>query len=157
MVNKVILIGHAGSEADVKDLESGTKLAQFSIATSENYRDKSGEWQSTTEWHRITTWRTMAEKAERQIRKGTKLYLEGKLTTRKWQDKDGNDRYTTEVVANYFRVLDKIEADGQVPPMVAGGAVASGVVPSGPASTGPVVDKPVANAPAQEVEDDLPF
>jgi single-strand DNA-binding protein len=148
MVNKVILIGNAGGEPEVKDLESGAKLAQFSLATNENYRDKAGEWQQNTEWHRVVTWRTMAEKAERQVRKGTKIYLEGKLTTRKWQDKEGNDRYTTEVVANYFRVLDKIEGDGQqLPPMVASGSVASG----------PVVDKPVTNAPANEVEDDLPF
>ncbi len=147
MVNKVILIGNAGGEPEVKDLESGAKLAQFSLATNENYKDKAGEWQQNTEWHRVVTWRTMAEKAERQVRKGTKIYLEGKLTTRKWQDKEGNDRYTTEVVANYFRVLDKIEGDGQLPPMVASGSVGSG----------PVVDKPVTNAPANEVEDDLPF
>lgn len=148
MVNKVILIGNAGDKAEIRDLESGVKVATFSLATNENYRDKSGEWQQNTEWHRIVAWRLQAEKAERQIRKGAKLYIEGKLSNRKWQDKDGNDRYTTEVVVNYMRLLDKVEGDGQqMPPMVS----------ESPMNSGPVVDKPTTNAQPNEVEDDLPF
>lgn len=147
MVNKVILIGNAGAEAEVRDLESGVKVATFSLATNENYRDKAGEWQQITEWHRVVTWRLQAEKAERQIKKGAKIYLEGKLSTRKWQDKDGVERYTTEVVANYFRLLDKVEDDSSLPPMVS----------EGPMSSGPVVNKTTTAEPASQVEDDLPF
>ena len=148
MVNKVILIGNVGREPEVRDLESGAKVASFSLATNENYKDKSGEWQQVTEWHNITMWRAQAERAERSLKKGSKVYIEGKLSTRKWQDKDGNDRYTTDVVSNYFRILDRSESSGiNIPPMPI----------SEPAGSGPVVDKPLADSPANKVEDDLPF
>ena len=147
MINKVILIGNAGNEPEVRDLDSGAKVATFSLATNENYRDKSGEWQQNTEWHKVVAWRMLAERAQKSIRKGTRIYIEGKLTTRKWQDKDGNDRYTTEVVSNYLRILDKVESNEDLPPMVSAGSP----------STGSVTNKQVTNAPANEVEDDLPF
>ncbi len=148
MVNKVILIGNVGKDPEIRDLESGVKLASFSVATNENYKDKAGEWQQNTEWHNITVWRGQAERVERQVKKGSKIYIEGKLATRKWQDKDGNDRYTTDVVASYFRILDRIESSGdEIPPLPV----------SEPMGSGPVVNKPLADSPAKAVEDDLPF
>lgn len=107
MVNKVILIGNLGKDPEVRHLESGSVVAKFSLATNENYRDKSGEWQTLTEWHNVVVWRALAEKAERSLKKGMLVYVEGKLTTRKWQDNNGTDRYTTDVVANYLRAIDK--------------------------------------------------
>ncbi|MCL4107770.1 UNVERIFIED_CONTAM: hypothetical protein GTU68_027155 [Idotea baltica] len=112
MVNKVILIGNLGKDPEVRHLESGSVVAKFSVATNENYRDKAGEWQTITEWHNVVVWRGLAEKAERSLKKGMQVYIEGKLTTRKWQDKDGNDRYNTDVVANYLRALDKRDGSG---------------------------------------------
>jgi single-strand DNA-binding protein len=111
MVNKVILIGNLGKDPEVRHLESGSVVAKFPVATNENYRDKSGEWQTLTEWHNVVVWRALAEKAERSLKKGMMVYVEGKLSTRKWQDKDGNDRYTTDVVGNYLRAIDR--KDGQ--------------------------------------------
>jgi single-strand DNA-binding protein len=109
MVNRVILIGNLGKDPEVKRLENGTVVAKFSLATNENYKDKSGEWQKVTEWHDCVVWRSLAEKAESGLKKGSMIYLEGKLTHRSWQDNDGNNRRTTEVVANYFRKLDRNE------------------------------------------------
>jgi single-strand DNA-binding protein len=105
MINKVILIGNIGQDPEVRHLESGSTVATFSVATNENYKDKSGEWQTITEWHNIVAWRALAEMVERSYKKGMQVYVEGKLTTRKWQDKDGNDRRTTEVVAYSLRML----------------------------------------------------
>ena len=107
MVNKVILIGNLGAAPEIRHLESGSTVGRFSLATNESYKDKSGEWQDITEWHNVVVWRSLAERAEKSLQKGTMVYLEGKLTHRKWQDKDGNNRYTTEVVASYFRVINR--------------------------------------------------
>lgn len=107
MVNRVILIGNLGADPEIRHLESGSSVGRFSVATNESYKDKSGEWQDITEWHNVVVWRSLAERAEKSLQKGTMVYLEGKLTHRKWQDKDGNNRYTTEVVANYFRVINR--------------------------------------------------
>ena len=109
MINKVILIGNLGKDPEVRHLESGSVVAKFPIATNENYRDKSGEWQSITEWHNVVVWRQLAERVERTLKKGMLVYIEGKISTRKWQDKDGNDRYTTDIVANTLRILEKRE------------------------------------------------
>ena len=105
MINKITLVGRLGADPEVRTLESGAMVAKFGLATSENYRDKSGEWQEQTEWHDVVVWRGLAERAQEYLKKGSLVYLEGKLTHRKWQDKDGNPRKTTEVVANYFRML----------------------------------------------------
>lgn len=107
MVNKVILIGNLGKDPEIRVLESGAKVAKFSIATNENYKDRDGNWQTLTEWHDIVAWRSQADKAEQSLQKGFPVYVEGKLTTRTWQDKEGNNRRTTEVVANYLRSLAK--------------------------------------------------
>jgi single-strand DNA-binding protein len=109
MINKVILVGNLGDVPEVRTLENGAKVAKFSMATNENYRDKSGQWQKITEWHNIVAWRYLADKAESSLKKGTLVYVEGKLTHRKYQDKDGIDRYFTEVVANTLKILEKRE------------------------------------------------
>ncbi len=113
MINKVTLIGNLGKDPEVKHLESGAVVARLTVATNENYRDKAGEWQTVTEWHTVTAWRGLAERAEKYMKKGGMVYVEGKLQTRKWQDQNGNDRYTTEIVAQTLRTLEKREkSDG---------------------------------------------
>jgi single-strand DNA-binding protein len=105
-VNKVILIGNLGKDPDVRHLENGAAVANFSIATSENYKDrKTGEKVSQTEWHNIVAWRGLAEIAEKYLKKGAKVYIEGKLKTRTWQDKEGNNRYSTEVITDNLTML----------------------------------------------------
>ncbi|MFM8449779.1 MAG: single-stranded DNA-binding protein [Haliscomenobacter sp.] len=111
MVNRVILIGNLGRDPEVRRLESGAVVAKFSMATSDSYRDKEGKWQEQVEWHDIVVWRGLAERAEKYLKKGSMIYLEGKLTHRSWQDADGNQRRTTEVVASYYRMLDKKQGD----------------------------------------------
>ena len=108
MVNRTILVGNLGKDAELKTFDNGSSVANFSLATSESYKDKSDEWQQKTEWHNIAVWGNQAQRAAK-LTKGTTLYLEGKLSTRKWQDKDGNERHTTEVVASYFRILNRSE------------------------------------------------
>ena len=105
MLNKITLIGHLGKDPEVKHLDSGKTVANFSIATSDNWKHKNGEKQSSTEWHNIVCWEKLGEIAEKYLNKGSLIYLEGKLTTRTWEDKDGNTRYTTEVLANTIKML----------------------------------------------------
>ena len=105
MVNKVTLIGRLGKDPEVRTLDNGTSIAKFSLATNESYKDKSGEWQTITEWHNIIMWREVAERAEKQLKKGYLVYVDGKLTNRSWQDENGNTKYITEVRANLFRLL----------------------------------------------------
>jgi single-strand DNA-binding protein len=109
-VNKVILIGNLGKDPEVRRLENGAVLASFSIATSESYVDKqSGDKKEITDWHDIVLWRGLAEVAEKYLVKGTKVYVEGKLKKRSWQDKEGLTRYSTEVVGDEMTILSKIE------------------------------------------------
>ncbi len=160
MINKVILIGNLGKDPEVRHLESGVAVAKFSVATNESYQDKNQQWQTVTEWHDVVVWRNLAERAERQLKKGSLVYIEGKLTHRKWQDKDGNDRYNTEVVANTFRSLEKREnaptSVGSEFPAVesayTGSAATSTPSVENTASTDTSSTKPVA-----ESVDDLPF
>lgn len=105
MVNKVTLIGRLGKDPEVRTLDSGTNIAKFSLATDESYKDKNGEWQTITEWHNVIMWRDMAERAEKLLKKGYLVYVDGKLTNRSWQDENGNTKYITEVRANTFRLL----------------------------------------------------
>ena len=109
MINKVTLVGYLGKDPELRQLESGSSVAQFSVATSENYKDKAGEWQSVTEWHNVVCWRALAERVEKNLKKGNLVYIEGKISTRKWQDKEGNDRYSTDIIANTYRKLEKRE------------------------------------------------
>ena len=105
-INKVILIGNLGKDPEVRHLENGATVANFSIATSETYKDrKTGEKVSQTEWHNIVAWRGLAEIAERYLKKGQKVYIEGKLKTRSWQDQDGNNRYSTEIITDNLTML----------------------------------------------------
>lgn len=107
-INKVILVGNLGKDPEVRYLEGGTAVANFPIATSENYTDRSsGEKKTITEWHNIVLWRGLAEIAEKYLKKGNQVYIEGKLRTRKWQDKDGHDRYTTEIVGDSMQMLGR--------------------------------------------------
>ena len=107
-VNKVILIGNLGKDPEVRHLENGTVVASFPLATSEVYTDRStGEKKELTDWHNIVVWRGLAEVVEKYVRKGTKLYVEGKLKNRSWQYKEGNTRYTTEVVADEITMLSR--------------------------------------------------
>jgi single-strand DNA-binding protein len=105
-VNKVILVGNLGKDPEIRHLENGAAVANFSIATSENYKDrKTGEKVSQTEWHNIVAWRGLAEIAEKYLKKGHKVYIEGKLKTRTWQDQEGNNRYSTEVITDNLTML----------------------------------------------------
>ncbi len=113
-VNKVIIIGNLGRDPEIKYTQSNVPVANFSVATSESWKDKtSGEWQEKTEWHRIVAWRHLAERAEKYLRKGKQVYVEGRLETRKWQGQDGQDRYTTEIVAVQLQMLGRKDDDGQ--------------------------------------------
>jgi single-strand DNA-binding protein len=103
-INKVILIGRVGKEPEIRKV-GDSSVANFSLATSEKYKDKSGNTQESTEWHNIVIWGKLAEVVEKYVSKGSQLYLEGKITTRKWQDKDGNDRYTTEINVRELTML----------------------------------------------------
>ncbi len=106
-VNKVILIGNLGQDPEVRYTPNSIAVANVTIATSESWKDKStGENQEKTEWHRVVFFRRLAEIAGEYLKKGSKVYIEGKLQTRKWQDQSGNDRYTTEIVANEMQMLD---------------------------------------------------
>ena len=110
-VNKVILIGNLGKDPEVRHLENGAVVASFPLATSEVYTDRStGEKKEITDWHNIVVWRGLAEVVEKYVKKGTKLYVEGKLKNRSWQDKEGNTRYTTEVVADELTMLSRADS-----------------------------------------------
>lgn len=104
-VNKVILIGRLGQDPLVKYMTSGEAVTNATLATSENWKDKSGEKQSRTEWHNLVFYRKLAEIAGEYLKKGSLIYVEGKLQTRKWQDKEGKDRYTTEIIVNEMQML----------------------------------------------------
>ena len=105
-INKAILIGNLGSDPELRSTPSGVQVANFSLATTESWTDKSGERQERTEWHRVVIWRRLAEVAGQYLKKGSKIYIEGKLQTRSWEDQNGQKRYTTEVVANSMEMLD---------------------------------------------------
>ncbi|MDH5692356.1 MAG: single-stranded DNA-binding protein [Gammaproteobacteria bacterium] len=106
-INKVILVGNLGSDPEVRYMPNGGAVANLSIATSETWKDKqSGESKEKTEWHRVVLFNRLGEIAGEYLRKGSKVYIEGKLQTRKWQDKDGQDRYTTEIVGSEMQMLD---------------------------------------------------
>ncbi|MDD3875313.1 MAG: single-stranded DNA-binding protein [Bacteroidales bacterium] len=136
-INKVILIGNLGRDPEIRQLESGVKVASFSLATTESYKSKDGNKVDQTEWHNIVLWRGLAEVAEKYLKKGHTIFLEGKIRTRSWDDKDGNKRYTTEIVGDNMTMLTtKRDAENtyQTPP--------------------PSTDEPLGHT--QEA-DDLPF
>ena len=147
-VNKVILVGNLGRDPEVQYLESGTALAKFSLATNESYNDKNGNRVDQTEWHDIVLWRKQAEIAEKFLRKGSQIYLEGKLRTRSWED-NGVKKYRTEVVGDSFIMLDKRDdAPG------GGGMQAA---PSYQEAPAPASSNQAQEVNQQSYEDDLPF
>jgi single-strand DNA-binding protein len=112
-VNKVILVGNVGQDPEVKYMPSGNAVTNISIATSESWKDKqTGQQQERTEWHRVTFFNRLGEIAGEYLRKGSKVYVEGSLRTRKWQDQAGQDRYTTEVVGSEMQMLDGVSKSG---------------------------------------------
>ena len=106
-LNKVQLIGRLGKDPEIQRFENGGILAKFPLATSESYKDKTGNLVEQTEWHNVVAWRRLAEIAESYIRKGSAVYVEGKIRTRSWEDQNGNKKYMTEIVADNFIMLDK--------------------------------------------------
>ena len=145
-VNKAILIGNLGKDPEVRHLENGTAVANFSMATSESYKDRnSGERKTVTEWHNIVLWRGLAEIAEKYLKKGDQVYIEGKLRTRSWEDKDGNTRYTTEVVGDNMTMLGSRGSSAEKDTEVVGSA---------DAETAPANEEAISS---DEETDDLPF
>jgi single-strand DNA-binding protein len=106
-LNKVMLIGNIGRDPETRHLEGGTAVTKFPIATSETYKTKGGEKVTQTEWHNIVMWRGLAETAEKYLKKGMLLYIEGKIKTRSWEDKDGQKKYMTEIVADTMNILSR--------------------------------------------------
>jgi single-strand DNA-binding protein len=106
-VNKVILVGNVGKDPEIRYLEGGAAVCRFPLATSEVYKNKDGEKITTTEWHNIVLWRGLAEIAEKFVKKGSQLYIEGRIKSRSYVDKDGNTRYTTEIVGDVMQMLGK--------------------------------------------------
>ena len=146
-LNKVILIGHLGKDPDIHVFE-GVKRATFTMATDESYRDKDGNRVDRVEWHNITMWRGLADVAERFLRKGAKVYIEGKLRTRAYPDETGKQRYFTDILADNMLMLDRKESADMPPPEK------SAVAPSTP----PFVPLPETDIMATPpVDDDLPF
>ncbi len=146
-INKVILIGNLGQDPEVRYMPSGSAVCNVSVATSESWKDKStGEPVERTEWHRVVMFRRLAEIAGEYLKKGSKVYIEGRIQTRKWQDQQGQDRYTTEVIADNMQMLDSR----------AGGSAdfAASSAPAAPSGGAPAAQPPVAN---NGFDDDVPF
>lgn len=114
-LNKATIIGRLGQDPDVRQTANGMSVANLSVATSEKYKDKSGQQQETTEWHRVTFWGKLADIAQQYLVKGSLVYIEGKLQTRKWEDKNGADRYTTEIVGREMVMLGGNQIENQAP------------------------------------------
>lgn len=155
MINKVILIGNVGADPEVRALEGGVKVARLRIATTERiYNRQTQETKEHTEWHNVTLWRNLADVADRFIRKGSQVYIEGSLRTRDWTDKDGNKRYATEIVANDLKMLGRRgDAPASGTDNSYGGSY-GGAAQSSQSSPSPSGD--IAASAPQEV-DDLPF
>ena len=112
MVNKVILIGNLGADPEIRYTQSGTPVVTFRVATTERWKGQDGQMQEQTEWHSIVAWRRLAEICGEYLAKGSRVFIEGKLQTRKWQDQNGNDRYTTEIVAREMKMLSPRSGGG---------------------------------------------
>ncbi len=151
-INKVILIGNLGADPETRAIPSGTTVANLRIATSESWRDKqSGEQQERTEWHRVALFGRLAEIAAEYLKKGSQVYIEGSLRTRKWQDKQGNDRYSTEIIGNELQMLGGRGGGG------GGTGAAAGPAPSYAEESGGGGAGGGASARSEEFDDDIPF
>ncbi|CCZ09345.1 MULTISPECIES: single-stranded DNA-binding protein [Culturomica] len=144
MVNKVILIGNVGADPEVRYLDGGVAVANLRLATTESYKNKNGEKVDQTEWHNIVLWRGLAEIVEKYVKKGMRLYIEGRIRTRSWDDQNGVKRYTTEIYADNMQMLSFNRGDN------------ADVAPRSNFSAAP--SAPVQNiSPATDESDDLPF
>jgi len=153
-VNKAILIGHLGRDPEIRYSPNGAAVANVSMATTESWRDKqSGEQQEKTEWHRVVFFGRLAEIVGEYLKKGSQVYVEGRIQTRKWQDKEGNDRYTTEIVANEMQMLGGRGGSG------AGSAAEDQSQDAAPARArgGAATGSPQPAGPSEELDDDIPF
>ena len=143
-INKVILVGNLGADPETRYMPSGSAVTNLSVATSESWKDKqTGEQKERTEWHKVAMFNRLAEIAAEYLRKGSQVYIEGKLRTRKWQDRDGNDRWTTEIIADEMQMLGGRGGGGGSAPMSSG---QDSGPPSAPPQTGP-----------EDFDDDIPF
>ena len=149
-VNKVILVGRLGKDPETRYMTNGEAVTNATLATSENWKDKSGEKQEKTEWHNLVFYRRLAEIAGEYLKKGSQIYVEGKIQTRKWQDKEGKDRYTTEIVVNEMQMLGgKSSGSGSFEVVDKPAAVSSGASEA---------SKPVpAKGGFDNFDDDIPF
>jgi len=156
-INKVILIGNLGADPETRAMPSGTTVANLRVATSESWRDKqTGEQQERTEWHRVALFGRLAEVAGEYLRKGSQVYIEGSLRTRKWQDKQGNERYSTEIVGNDLQMLGGRGGAGGGGP----GTGAESVGRSGGSASGggpPEESSGSGTSRSDEFDDDIPF
>ena len=157
-VNKVILVGNLGRDPETRYMPDGGAITNVSIATTENWKDKNGEKQEKTEWHRVAFFGKLAEIAGEYLKKGSQVYVEGRLQTRKWQDKDGQDKYTTEIVANAMQMLGSRQgmgggggADREPPPDREGGGASRGAGTAKPAAG------KAGGGKFDDFEDDIPF
>jgi single-strand DNA-binding protein len=159
-VNKVILVGNVGKDPETRYLDESTAITKFPMATSETYKNKSGERVSTTEWHNVVLWRGLAQVAEKYVKKGTQIYIEGRIKTRSYDDADGNKKYITEIVGDQMQLLGRRPDDNEAGAQ--GGGYAAGT--GGYASEGqaapdssPAKDQSPAKgaAPAGDPFDDL--
>lgn len=149
-LNKAMIIGHLGNDPDVRYTPSNTAVANFSVATSERYKDAQGEWQEKTQWHRIVAWNRLAEIAQQYLKKGSQVYIEGPIETRSWEGQDGQTRYTTEIKALTLIMLDsRGDMQGGAPSPAGQSMPQSASKPDTGASAG-------AGA-FDDVDDDLPF
>jgi len=159
-INKVILIGNLGADPETRAMPSGTTVANLRVATSESWRDKqTGEQQERTEWHRVALFGRLAEVAGEYLRKGSQVYIEGSLRTRKWQDKQGNERYSTEIIGNEMQMLGGRGGAGAGAP----GGAAEGGARGGTAGAAPAFAEESAGGSAagggrgDDFDDDIPF
>lgn len=147
-INKVILIGNLGKDPEVRHMPSGGGVANLTLATSESWKDKqTGEKQEKTEWHRVVMFGRLGEIAGEYLKKGSKVYIEGRLQTKKWQDNNGNDRYTTEIVANEMQMLDSR----------GGSAEFSNPGGSPKSNAAPAMQGAPSSQAMEEFDDDIPF
>ena len=156
-VNKVILVGNLGGDPETRYLPSGDAVCNIRIATTDRIRDKtSGEYKEYTEWHRIAFFGKLAETAGQYLKKGRQVYIEGRIRTNKWQDKEGNERYTTEIVGNEMKMLGSREGMGSP---ASGEGEYGGSMPSAPAAgAGAARMAPAKKAPSfEDMDDDIPF
>ncbi len=152
-VNKVILIGRLGKDPETRYMTSGEAVTNATLATSENWKDKSGEKQEKTEWHNLVFYRRLAEIAGEYLKKGSQIFVEGKLQTRKWQDKEGKDRYTTEIVVNEMTMLGGKSSGSGSFEVVENKPAAS----SSGSAAAPAKAAPAAKGSFDNFDDDIPF